>query len=528
MQHKKLGLEMLEDRRMLSTIFSEPLDSDPGWTTSGQWAFGHPTGGGGSSGGGGAHGKPDPSDGYTGLNVYGVNLAGNYSPTGGNTYYVTTTAINCANFTNVTLNFARVLNTDCQTCAFATIEVSNNGTTWNNVYANPSDPDVVADSTWQLMHYNIGLYANNQATVYIRWGYKVASNAYLFSGWNIDDITLKGDPSVRTASWDGGGGDNKWSTAANWAGDMAPAAGDHLVFPAGAAQLENSNDFPADIRFGSIIVSGGNYHILNNAVKSATLEVQGDATLSTNSIVCDTLSIGSFSTTAVAGVSDATVPSAIEQQSMRSAFQMTTALENAATTSAAIGSADVAERLLASELKLEFMPEFPAVANPFAAEHQSPALDAIADSSQMLPDSLIATIARESQQTEQRNGEKLLLQPLLERPFTWVSDAVFCIAARSDVFPTKPSELTDLLRDSIPGKQIEFSAKTKAHLSARLVEGQSIHNLAIQSLMQEFHNFSAMEQEETGLLARKRFGKQDEPPAKGVDDSILHLVAAMD
>ena len=33
-------------------------------------------------------------------------------------------------------------------------------------------------------------------------------------------------------TWDGGGADANWQTAANWVGDIAPVAGDDLVFPA--------------------------------------------------------------------------------------------------------------------------------------------------------------------------------------------------------------------------------------------------------------------------------------------------------
>ena len=38
------------------------------------------------------------------------------------------------------------------------------------------------------------------------------------------------------------GGDNNWTTAANWGG-TAPVAGDDLVFPAGAARLSNTNNY---------------------------------------------------------------------------------------------------------------------------------------------------------------------------------------------------------------------------------------------------------------------------------------------
>ena len=44
---------------------------------------------------------------------------------------------------------------------------------------------------------------------------------------------------------DGGGADGKWSTAANWVGDTAPAAtGDTLVF-AGTLNTSTTNDLPS-------------------------------------------------------------------------------------------------------------------------------------------------------------------------------------------------------------------------------------------------------------------------------------------
>jgi hypothetical protein len=53
----------------------ERLDTDPGWSREGDWAFGRPTGGGG---GGGFN--PDPTSGYTGTNVWsaGSDIAYNH------------------------------------------------------------------------------------------------------------------------------------------------------------------------------------------------------------------------------------------------------------------------------------------------------------------------------------------------------------------------------------------------------------------------------------------------------------------
>jgi autotransporter-associated beta strand protein len=55
-----------------------------------------------------------------------------------------------------------------------------------------------------------------------------------------------------TVTWSGGGPDNLWTDGANWVGAVTPAPGDHLVFPAAAAQQVNVNDFPTDSMFYSL------------------------------------------------------------------------------------------------------------------------------------------------------------------------------------------------------------------------------------------------------------------------------------
>src|SRR5438128_8037328 len=71
---------------------------------------------------------------------------------------------------------------------------------------------------------------------------------------------------VTPATWDGGGADNFWTTAVNWVGDIAPVAGDVLVFPAGAAQPINVNDFAAGTTFTSLSVMDAGYSISGNAI----------------------------------------------------------------------------------------------------------------------------------------------------------------------------------------------------------------------------------------------------------------------
>src|SRR6266478_4265306 len=80
---------------------------------------------------------------------------------------------------------------------------------------------------------------------------------------------LCSSPAANAATlrvWSGGGGDSFWATAANWTNNAAPLAGDDLLFPAGAAQLSNSNNFAAATLFNSITLSGPNYTLDGNRI----------------------------------------------------------------------------------------------------------------------------------------------------------------------------------------------------------------------------------------------------------------------
>src|SRR6266545_4319560 len=66
--------------------------------------------------------------------------------------------------------------------------------------------------------------------------------------------------------WSGGGGDNVWSTGANWTNGAPPVAADDLLFPAGAARLSNSNNISAGTAFNSLTFSGSNYVINGNSL----------------------------------------------------------------------------------------------------------------------------------------------------------------------------------------------------------------------------------------------------------------------
>jgi parallel beta-helix repeat protein len=159
------------------------MDTNPGWTTEGQWAFGFPQGGGGPQ-------SYDPTSGHTGSNVYGYNLAGNY----GNSipeYKLTTSAIDCNLAENVTLGFWRWLGVESSLYDHAKVQVSNNGLTWTDVWSNGTGN--LADSSWIYCEYDVSAVADRQETVYIRWCMGTTDISNVYAGWNIDDVCLEGD-----------------------------------------------------------------------------------------------------------------------------------------------------------------------------------------------------------------------------------------------------------------------------------------------------------------------------------------------
>jgi autotransporter-associated beta strand protein len=66
-----------------------------------------------------------------------------------------------------------------------------------------------------------------------------------------------------TRTWTGTNS-GSWTDPGNWGG-TAPVANDDLVFPAGALNLNNTNNYPANTAFRSIVLSDV-YHLFGNAV----------------------------------------------------------------------------------------------------------------------------------------------------------------------------------------------------------------------------------------------------------------------
>lgn len=164
----------------------EPLQTNPGWSMQGQWAFGRPLGGGGGSG------YPDPTSGFTGTNVYGVNLAGDYPNNLTQAHYLTTTAIDCSRFRNLRFEFQRWLGIESASFDHACVQVSMDGENWTDLWVHESQSSI-SDFAWTNMAFDLGAQADGQPAVQFRWGLGPTDSSVHYCGWNIDDVVVIGD-----------------------------------------------------------------------------------------------------------------------------------------------------------------------------------------------------------------------------------------------------------------------------------------------------------------------------------------------
>jgi ELWxxDGT repeat protein len=169
------------------------LDSDPLWPRNGQWAFGTPTGAVASDG------SEDPTSGFTGVNVLGINLTGGYATTGTTPEYVTAGPVNLSGMMGNRVSFKRWLNASAPNFLLQTVEVSNDGTNWTTVWSNAA---AIAESDWSTQTVPLGAVADDQSAVYVRWGHRLTGAPTSRAGWNIDDIEFRTSSTSTTLTAD--------------------------------------------------------------------------------------------------------------------------------------------------------------------------------------------------------------------------------------------------------------------------------------------------------------------------------------
>ena len=169
-----------------------PLNVDPQWDTEGLWEYGEPLGR-----------YDDPIAGYTGPQVYGYNLNGRYENNLFTPRYLTTGAIDCSSLTGVQLEFYRWLGVEGSMLDYASIDASADGQTWESIWLHTSAS--INEQAWSLQTYDLSAIADEQATLFVRWGMGPSDATVELQGWNLDDITFRGNLQPSGGDLDGDG-----------------------------------------------------------------------------------------------------------------------------------------------------------------------------------------------------------------------------------------------------------------------------------------------------------------------------------
>lgn len=159
-----------------TVVYNFPLDSNPGWLTDPGWQFGQPLGQAG-----------DPATAFTGLYVYGYNLAGAYQndmPA----RRLTTLPMNLSGLSRVTLRFARWLGIESSSFDAANVEVTTDGVNWQTIWNHTEA--TLQETTWGVQTYNIHALADDATFAQFRWTIGPTDAADVYAGWNIDDVQV--------------------------------------------------------------------------------------------------------------------------------------------------------------------------------------------------------------------------------------------------------------------------------------------------------------------------------------------------
>ncbi len=173
-----------------AVYLEETMDTDPLWTIDNGgngdgWEFGIP------QGGGGQYGEPDPMSGFTGDNVYGVNLAGDYDNNlATDQLRLTTPAIDLSEATAVQLSYRRWLGVETPTWDHARVQISvDGGVSWSTIWENDIE---VTESSWSEQTIDLTSVAAGQSDFRIRWTQGSTDTSWQYAGWNIDDVRIEG------------------------------------------------------------------------------------------------------------------------------------------------------------------------------------------------------------------------------------------------------------------------------------------------------------------------------------------------
>jgi len=70
------------------------------------------------------------------------------------------------------------------------LQASTDGANWVMVWEHPGAS--ISDASWQAQQFDISAIADDQPTVYLRWGLGPTDTSITYPGWNIDDVEIWG------------------------------------------------------------------------------------------------------------------------------------------------------------------------------------------------------------------------------------------------------------------------------------------------------------------------------------------------
>jgi Viral BACON domain/Metallo-peptidase family M12B Reprolysin-like len=174
------------DVALSTALYTADMSSHPGWTLGGPWTYGQPNYGSG------------PKAGFTGNNVIGHSMSGNYAKGLALSYATTPTITNAGAASSLTLRFQRWLG--LRRGDTAILQVSGNaGTSWVTLWSSTA---AVSDGSWQLMQYPLPQSMVGSSQLQFRWGLSSQSgqgNSPTAIGWHIDDVELLGGGAADAA-----------------------------------------------------------------------------------------------------------------------------------------------------------------------------------------------------------------------------------------------------------------------------------------------------------------------------------------
>ncbi|MBK9973779.1 MAG: choice-of-anchor D domain-containing protein [Planctomycetes bacterium] len=185
--------------------------------------------------------------------ILGDTIGGNYTINMSGTNWAVSPMVNCSTATTVRLSFWRFMGLalDCPNGG-GTIQVTNNGTTWTNVWQSTGGT-TYKDTAWTSVYYDLTSVAAGAATVQVRFGIG-PTGATLHTGWCIDDLKIE-QPGPDMVVREGGptGAIITDNQAVGGARDFGQINASTVSAP---LNLYITNNGPANITFGAYTKTG--------------------------------------------------------------------------------------------------------------------------------------------------------------------------------------------------------------------------------------------------------------------------------